>query len=188
VVYGRRRVGKTFLVSQYFEPKSRYFVLMGENKVALKLQLKHFMLAYEALFKPTLKIAIRETWDDAFEAVCYKHVEQITQALGLSNIAWQASTWYTQDGDKAQIDLLIDRQDGVVTLCEIKYSQLPYKLNKEEAKKITRREEIFQTQSDTKKTIQQAIICSNQLAPSVWLDELIDVKVTLDDLFCAETA
>jgi uncharacterized protein len=63
----------------------------------------------------------------AFEDVCFKHIKQISQSLGLENIAFKAGSWRYVPPKKtteigAQINLLFDRDDGVITLCEIKYS------------------------------------------------------------------
>lgn len=62
-----------------------------------------------------------------FEQVCKDHTLQIKKKLGISGVLTEESAWFcTEDDDKgiggAQIDLLIDRRDRVVSICEMKYS------------------------------------------------------------------
>src|SRR3989338_7236374 len=62
----------------------------------------------------------------AFEAVCFKHLSQIRNALQIPDGA-DAYTWKYIPNKKtdiqsgAQIDLVFDRNDGVVNICEMKY-------------------------------------------------------------------
>ncbi len=69
------------------------------------------------------------TWAGmSFEAICYKHVGLITQAMGIDNIPCEIGTWWLKPDLKekfpgVQIDLVIDRDDGVVTLCEMKHTK-----------------------------------------------------------------
>lgn len=69
----------------------------------------------------------------AFESLCYKHLEQIRHALGVHSSAtignWKYFPQKGSDEEGAQIDLLFDRNDDVITLCEMKYTTAPYKLN-----------------------------------------------------------
>lgn len=73
---------------------------------------------------------IYHSWSGlAFERVCLLHSEQIKKALGISGVitnefSWRSVANYEHPG--AQVDLLIDRGDKVINLCEIKYSDNPY--------------------------------------------------------------
>ena len=91
----------------------------------------------------------------AFERVCFCHVPQIKARLGISGIEANAYSWRgkTVDEGLAQIDMLIDRADGVIDICEIKYSEVPYELSKEEDAKIVRRLDSFRRASRTRKSI-----------------------------------
>jgi len=63
-----------------------------------------------------------KTWAGyAFEEICYKHINQIAHALDLDHVGWLAGTWKIDDVDGgAQVDLLFDRDDGIIMLGEIK--------------------------------------------------------------------
>ena len=72
----------------------------------------------------------------SFERLCFLHIPQIKNALGISGIATKAYAFLTQT---AQIDMVIERADGAVNLCEMKYSSSTYSLTKSEAVKIQNR-------------------------------------------------
>ena len=67
----------------------------------------------------------------AFERVCLQHVEQIKAKLGIQGVITTVYSWSvagSKDKPGAQIDLLIDRSDDVINLCEIKYSKAPFQI------------------------------------------------------------
>jgi len=123
----------------------------------------------------------------AFEAVCYKHISQIRKKLSISPTAIANSWRYipkiksTETG--AQIDLLFDRRDGVITLCEIKYSEKPFVVNKQYAKNLLNKRDTFARQTRTKKQLFIAMIAANGIKDNLYADELINGVVVLDDLF-----
>lgn len=64
----------------------------------------------------------------AFERACLIHLEQIKKALGIRGVITHGYSWDTVATDEhpgAQIDLLIDRSDKIINLCEIKYYDYP---------------------------------------------------------------
>ena len=121
----------------------------------------------------------------AFERVCVDHVAQIKKALGISGVhtdvySWKASA--SADLRGAQIDLLIDRRDGIANLCEMKYSKGEYAIEKDEAIKIRNRVEAFRKVIGEKRTIHVTIITANGLNHNCYWND-IQSEVTLDDLF-----
>ena len=86
----------------------------------------------------------------AFEMVCLHHVKQIKKALGISGVQTSVSTWNVPD---AQIDLLIDRKDHVINICEMKFSINPFSINKKYAENLRNKLGIFRAQSRTKKAL-----------------------------------
>ena len=123
----------------------------------------------------------------AFEAVCYKHLTLIRKALGLNSMAVANSWRYVprkgSSEQGAQIDLLFDRKDDAVTLCEIKYSQKPYVLNKETVETLNRKLKVFKEKTRTKKQILLALIAVNGVKNNAYVDDLLSGIVTLEDLF-----
>ncbi|MBF0360981.1 MAG: AAA family ATPase [Oligoflexia bacterium] len=123
----------------------------------------------------------------AFENLCLKHQEQIMAALKLQNIDCRVSSWRSVgvEKDGAQIDLLFDRGDDAVTICEIKYvsSSEKFKIDKSYAKNLENKIEIFKTVTLTKKQIYLAMITSFGIAHNLYSEDLIQNEVVLDDLY-----
>ncbi|NGX48265.1 MAG: hypothetical protein K1000chlam3_01656 [Chlamydiae bacterium] len=124
----------------------------------------------------------------AFENVCLKHIHQIQKALKLEKIACRTGAWrFVPKKEKmdegAQIDLLFDREDGVVTLCEIKYSERPFRIEKSYAKKLLKKLEIFEEHFPIKKQLFFALITTMGLKKNAWSDEFIQSTILLKDLF-----
>jgi hypothetical protein len=77
-----------------------------------------------------------KTWSGyAFEAVCIKHINCILKSLEISNMAGEIGTWYHRvstksDNTGTQIDLVIDRNDNAINICEIKYSSNIFTIDK----------------------------------------------------------
>lgn len=126
----------------------------------------------------------------AFEALCYKHISQISKALNLSPTAipytWRHVPTKGSKEKGAQIDLLFDRQDDSITICEIKFSDQPFVIDKAYAEKLKQKIEVFKKKSQTTKNIYLAMICANGLKKSMYSEELVDAVVTLEDLFRKE--
>ena len=99
---------------------------------------------------------------NAFESVCLNHIEQIKAALGISGIetsefAWRSSG--TENG--AQIDLIISRKDGVINLCEMKYTNEAYALDADEYERLQNRVAQFQKETGMRDAIHVTLICGN---------------------------
>lgn len=121
----------------------------------------------------------------AFERVCLAHVAQIKAALGISGVKTEAYSLRVnpdESGRGAQIDLLIDRRDGIVNLCEMKYSIGKYSITVDESERIRNRIEVARKLFGKNRTIHLTMITQNGIvrSPNSW-----DVQsvITLDDLF-----
>ncbi len=118
----------------------------------------------------------------AFEGVCLKHVPEIRRSLGIEHIASEVGTWRhvprkASSDNGAQIDLLFDRADGVVTLCEIKYASDKYAITKAYARELAVKADVFKRKTRTKKDIQFALITTHGLATTPWsssVDAVVD--------------
>lgn len=126
----------------------------------------------------------------AFEAICYKHLSQISDALKLSPTALPNAWRYAPIkggsnvvNEGAQIDLLFDRDDGAITICEIKYTQDPFLLDKQYAKILQKKLDVFKKITHTKKQLFLTMITANGLKDTMYAEEMIDGIVTLEDLF-----
>jgi hypothetical protein len=93
--------------------------------------------------------------------VCLHHIPQIKKALGISGVQTSVASWRNEH---AQIDLLIDRKDQVINLCEIKFSIQPFTINKQYAAKLRNKIGTFQRVSKTKKALLLTMITTHGLA------------------------
>lgn len=123
----------------------------------------------------------------AFEAICFKHLQQIQKALNIPQ-GTEISTWrYTPDKNSqlpgAQIDLVFDRPDKTINLCEIKYCGSPFSLNKKYAQYMQEREKIYCAVTKTKKQVFHSMIVSGGLKQTMYSEDLITSFADLDDLF-----
>ena len=90
----------------------------------------------------------------SFETICIKHLEQIKEGLKISGINSTQGSWIeknTQHG--AQIDLLIDRDDNVINLCEMKFSNTEFTIDKKYAQEIANKVNTFTESTKTKKSV-----------------------------------
>jgi hypothetical protein len=123
----------------------------------------------------------------AFENICLTHVSCLKRALGIAGVQTQHSTWSYRPAatheQGAQIDLLIDRKDGVINLCEMKFSDAPYEISKKYAGELRTKEEVFRRVTGTRKTVFVTIVAPHGVKPSQQAQALIQGVVTADDLY-----
>lgn len=95
----------------------------------------------------------------AYERLCMAHVQQIKQALGIAGIRTEYYSWRSkQSKPAAQVDLIIERADDIVNLCEIKYSRGKYTIDANEEAKLRNRITDFEQETGLKKAIQLTMI------------------------------
>ncbi|MBR2091278.1 MAG: ATP-binding protein [Fibrobacter sp.] len=131
-----------------------------------------------------LNTPVINTWLGlSFEKVCLLHTKQIKEALKVDGISTQQYSWRSKNSDPAvQIDLIIDRADGMINLCEIKYSGADYTLTESEYKKIETRAAAFANETGTRKGIFKTLITASPIKKNQY-SESIPVKLTADSLF-----
>ncbi len=126
----------------------------------------------------------------AFEALCYKHVPQISIALQLSPTAipyaWRYVPARVSKDQGAQVDLLFDRDDGAITLCEIKYSLNEFVIDKQYAALLSKKIEAFKKRTKTNKLVFLAFVSASGLKPSLYAEAMVSGLVDLEDLFQKE--
>ena len=136
----------------------------------------------------TPKIA---TWRGlAFERVCMTHIRQIKHALGIDGISTTFYSWRATDDQNrdttqgnAQIDIVIDRADNMTNVCEAKYSELPYSIDKEEYDKFLNRMTTFQQSANQRGGLIPTFITSAGLLRNSYSERLGVKSIDLDHLF-----
>ena len=140
----------------------------------------------EHFWSASIDSAMHRAWSGlAFERLCMAHTQQIKAALGiagvLSNVySWRKEADETSDG--AQIDLLIDRKDQVINLCEMKYSLSEYAIDAEYEQKLRNKKSAFIDATNTRKAVHLTMVTTFGIKTNVH-SGIVQNEVKLDDLF-----
>lgn len=119
----------------------------------------------------------------AFEQVCLAHLPQIKQALGIRGILTETSSWTGSDGETGgQIDLVIDRRDRVVNLCEMKYALAPFEITKRYNELLRQRTELFRKVTKTTKSLNITLVTTFGVKQNAHA-AIVGSQVVMDDLF-----
>lgn len=119
----------------------------------------------------------------AYERVCMAHIPQIKRALRIDGISTLTYSWRSKTSrPAAQIDIIIERADKIVNVCEVKYCQDQYELDKEEYEKINRRRNTFVKETGLRHASWLTMVTTEGLTKGMY-SEMIQNQVTLDDLF-----
>lgn len=121
----------------------------------------------------------------AFERVCLKHLAQLKKELGISGVSTEISAWryLPSNGKGAQIDLLLDRKDFVINLCEMKYSESEFTIDKTYAAVLENKMKVFKSQTKTKKSIFLTFITTFGVTNNEYAKRLIQNAITIDSLY-----
>lgn len=123
----------------------------------------------------------------AFEGVCLRHVPQLKKALGIAAVETIESAWRhkptMQNEDGAQVDLVIDRKDATMNLCEMKFSDAEFVIDKRYAAELRRKRDAFRRATGTKKILLFTLVTTYGVRKGQYRDELVAQSVTMDALF-----
>ena len=118
----------------------------------------------------------------AFEQVCLAHITQIKRALGISGVHADTSSWICRGDRKgAQIDLIIDRGDRVINLCEIKFAKGPFEINRSYDLELRGKIESFRSETKTRKALHLTMITTYGVKPGKY-SGIIQSEVVMDEL------
>jgi len=120
----------------------------------------------------------------AFEQVCLHHISQIKAAIGIAGVASEISSWLGMENGKkiGQIDLVIDRRDDTINLCEMKYSTKKYDITPSYMERLIERKETFRKITKTPKALHLTMVTLNGVVHNAqWND--IQNEVTAEQLF-----
>lgn len=121
----------------------------------------------------------------AFEDICWYHIAQLKEALGISGVQTEVSSWKFRGDEEtpgAQIDLLIDRSDRVIDLCEMKFSISDFVIDKSYDKVLRQKMSVFMDNVKTRKALHQVLVTTFGLHKNEYSGRIQKV-ITMDDLF-----
>jgi predicted AAA+ superfamily ATPase len=137
-----------------------------------------------------IKIAETPSWKSwsgyAFEGICQKHSLQLKKALGISGVLTAESAWrYTAPANDrgVQIDLLIDRSDRCINVCEIKYTGADFTIDKTYAALLQQKLNIFKEKTKTRKALLLTMITTYGVRKNDYYTGLVQNEITMADLF-----
>lgn len=122
----------------------------------------------------------------AFESVCLKHISEIKAALGISGIQSEPSSWRYVPGkgkQGAQVDLLIDRADFCINICEMKFSTTVFSIDKKYAAELKNKADVFKQETKTNKTVMTVMITTFGTQNNSYKIGLIQNEVVMSQLF-----
>jgi len=121
----------------------------------------------------------------AFEDSVFNHIEQVKRALGIAGVVSRESAWSVRgdnSGNGMQIDLVIDRDDRVINICEMKFCRNEFSVDSEYARKIQERIETTQQFTGQKRTVVSVLITTYGLKRNEYSGRFQKV-ITMEDLF-----
>ena len=123
----------------------------------------------------------------SFEILAMNHIDQVKQRLGISGVATQLYSWRSKSDAgaaerAAQIDMVIERGDNTINLCEMKFSESEFAINKDYEKILRNKIVRFMEETKTRKSIQLTFISSYGLQRNMY-SGIAQNEVVLNDLF-----
>ena len=115
--------------------------------------------------------------------LCLNHIDKIKHALGISGVQTLVYSWRSSTTEKGtQIDLLIDRKDETINICEMKFYKSEFEISKEYEEKLQEKLRIFTEETKTSKSLLLTLITSFGLKQNKHSD-IVQKQITVDDLF-----
>lgn len=128
-----------------------------------------------------------KSWNGfAFEGICLKHVQLIKEALGISGVQTMESVWRYAGNKKeqgAQIDLIIDRSDYCINICEMKFADAPFAITKSYAEDLRRKISVFKEKIKSTKTLFLTMITAFGVKQNEYSIGLVQNEILIDSLF-----
>lgn len=121
----------------------------------------------------------------SFETICLLHLPQIKKRLGIGGISTNSCSWRKVGSTAeqgAQIDLLIDRADRVINVCEMKFSETPYAITKDYEERLRTKMAVFRQETKATKSLALIMVTTYGILPGIH-SGIVQNEVLMDDLF-----
>ena len=120
----------------------------------------------------------------AFELICLTHLPQIKKALGILGVQTEAYSWRSSiTASGAQIDLVIDRRDQIINICEMKFSLNEFTIDKAYEKELKNKITAFKAETKTKKAVFMTFVTTYGLKNNNASQELVSADLKMDIFF-----
>jgi AAA+ ATPase superfamily predicted ATPase len=126
----------------------------------------------------------RRAWSGySFEQLCLSHVKQIKYKLGIAGVLTSASSWRSEESTPgAQIDLLLDRNDHVINICEMKFANAAFVIDKKYDENLRNKKDCFARETKTKKALHITMVTTYGIKKNEYSGN-IQSEIVMDDLF-----
>jgi hypothetical protein len=131
----------------------------------------------------------RRAWAGyTFENLCLKHAPNLKKSLGIAGVETTEAPWYYRpSGDSevpgAQIDLLIDRKDNTINICEMKFTEAEFIIDSRYSADLRRKIDVFKRVSRTRKNVFLTMVTTFGIKDNKYSKELVSNSLSLDDIF-----
>jgi uncharacterized protein len=122
----------------------------------------------------------------AFENICMMHIAQVKKALGISGVYTTTSSWAFRGNDTmpgTQIDMIIDRADQTINLCEAKFTKENFVITKNYASQLRLKKTIFKQVTHTRKNSFTTLLTTFPALKNQYYLQEIENEITMDKLF-----
>lgn len=138
----------------------------------------------ESFWTNSIDTPLHNAWAGyAFEMLCLNHIKQIKTALGIAGVQSNVSSWRSSLSEKgSQIDLLIDRKDQTINICEIKFSTEKFLINKSYEENLRNKITAFKQETKTKKATHLTMITTYGVQQNKYSGS-VQKEIILNDLF-----
>ena len=177
VTFGKKKKDKIYRLTDFF---ALFFLRFVENEKGRHNG--HYWIQRE--LSPEVL-----TWQGlTYELVALMHIENIKQKLGIRGMvtnesAWRSKQALSNDGPtKAQIDLVIERADRMIHLCEMKFSQEEYVISRDYEMRLRKKMAIFREETKTRKSLVVTFVTTYGVKRNIH-SGIVMAQATLDDLF-----
>lgn len=177
------------IIKSYYrfeDRKEKYYILSDFFTLFYLRFLKSGLINDSHYWSNTYLDQSRKIYESlAFELLCFNSVDKIKDALSIGGVLSTNYSWSKRgDGDNkgAQIDLVIDRKDNVITICEIKFYNNEFTIDSEYASVLRNKIQVFQDSMKKKKSIQLVLVSTYGLKKNSY-SNIINRSLNIDDLF-----
>jgi len=171
LAFGKRKRDRLF---QLIDPFALFHLTFSDKQKRLA---ENFWLHYSVT-------PAHSAWSGyAFELACLLHVPQIKKSLGISGVLTETSAWRSKDASQgAQIDLVIDRSDRIINLCEMKFSSNKYTIDRAYSLRLREKRDAFLAETGTRKAAHSTLVTTFGLKRNNYSAEVL-FQITMTDLF-----
>ena len=169
--FGRRKKGTVYQLIDNFTLFYFRFMRDGAN-------------SRDGFWLSSVDSSERHSWEGlAFERVCLWHERQIKEALRIGGVQTNTASWKSaKKNGGAQVDMVIDRRDGVINLCEMKFTSAPFAIGANYEKELRNKVSLFKEETETKSSVHLTMVTIDGVRRNEH-SGIVQSEVTLDNLF-----